>query len=255
MTIDELEKQHEMALIALNELDTLFQQNGIEYYLIEGSALGAIRHHNIIPWDDDIDIGIFLKDRDKASEILEKGMSKGFTWIDRRTVQNHPRFFGKIIHNGRGCIDIFPLIKTSNNSFCRKMHWIERKIYNKLYKAKLNYANQFEVRNFKERLKVYFAKAISNMFSMEKIIRKMKSVETRYESLQNNNYYINLYGSYTLKRELIKTDWIGKGTLKTFGNTLYPVFEDTDSYLKNLYGDYMTPPTKDKRLLRHDELF
>ena len=31
-------------------------ENGLRYYLSEGSILGAIRHGGPIPWDDDIDV-------------------------------------------------------------------------------------------------------------------------------------------------------------------------------------------------------
>ncbi len=255
MTSEELEIHHKIARKALEEIDKIFRDNNIEYFLIEGSALGAVRHNDIIPWDDDIDIGVFLKDKDRAYKLIEEGISSEFRWNDRSINEDHPRFFGKITHKERGCIDVFVLIKTSNNSFGRRIHWIERKIFNKLYKAKLNYANSIEKRNMIEMGKVLFAKIISYPFSKSYIVNRMKRIEYRYECLSNNCYYVNLYGSYPLKRELIKTKWIGKGKKTKFGDGLYPVFANSHEYLKNLYGDYMIPPPENMRVLRHDETF
>lgn len=41
----------------VKDIDDVCKKNNIEYYILYGSALGAIRHKGFIPWDDDFDIG------------------------------------------------------------------------------------------------------------------------------------------------------------------------------------------------------
>ena len=43
-------------LMIIKDIDSFCKDNGIEYYLLGGSAIGAIRHKGFIPWDDDQDI-------------------------------------------------------------------------------------------------------------------------------------------------------------------------------------------------------
>lgn len=50
---DEMKK---ILLDILYYLDDICKKNNINYSLIGGSLIGAVRHNNIIPWDDDIDV-------------------------------------------------------------------------------------------------------------------------------------------------------------------------------------------------------
>ena len=46
----------------LVKFDRILRENDIEYWLMFGSLLGAVREHGFIKHDDDIDMGMFCKD-------------------------------------------------------------------------------------------------------------------------------------------------------------------------------------------------
>ena len=57
----------------------------VRYWLEGGSLLGAARHEDIIPWDYDVDVGIYREDIIKCTQLLEvskKGFidEAGFSW-------------------------------------------------------------------------------------------------------------------------------------------------------------------------------
>ena len=54
----------------LKQVDSICKENGIPYYAMGGTLLGAIRHKGFIPWDDDIDIGIPRPYYNKLAKIL-----------------------------------------------------------------------------------------------------------------------------------------------------------------------------------------
>lgn len=77
----------------LIEFDAVCRRNGLKYWLIAGSLLGAVRHGGFIPWDDDIDVGMSRHDYEKLSEIAPKEFQEPYFWqtnyTDPGTLRGH----------------------------------------------------------------------------------------------------------------------------------------------------------------------
>lgn len=56
----------------LKQITDKFSDWGIEYFLMGGSLIGALRHKGFVPWDDDMDIGMMREDYEKLKAILRQ---------------------------------------------------------------------------------------------------------------------------------------------------------------------------------------
>lgn len=48
----------------------MLDEAGVRYWLEGGSLLGAMRHSDIIPWDYDVDIGIYEDDIARSKWLM-----------------------------------------------------------------------------------------------------------------------------------------------------------------------------------------
>lgn len=248
----EISEIHKYAREALGELDSIFKKNGIKYVLLAGSTLGAIRHKGFIPWDDDIDVGVFVEDKQAAYELLQNNLRPPFQWQDYNVNKQWPRLYGKVLYKGHGCIDVFLIVRTSDNSLLRRVQWINRKILFKLYKAKLGYANDNEIEQ--SRTKLILASFLSKFISHKVVMCLIEKNEMLYVT-SNSNYYVNLYSAYSLHKELINEEWLLQLSDVEFEGGFFPTVSHTDEYLTRLYGDYMVLPKDKDRISSHSEKY
>jgi phosphorylcholine metabolism protein LicD len=103
----------------------LLTQNKIDYSMCGGTLLGAIRHKNRIPWDDDADIFIFDKDEDKIEKIdwSKYGCKLHKHWIGYKLCFDDSK---NAIENGNKMewnypfLDIFVVAKFSEKSILKE---------------------------------------------------------------------------------------------------------------------------------------
>ena len=93
-----------MQLIELDllaELDRVCRLHNISYTLCSGSMLGAIRHHGIIPWDDDIDVCMLREEYERFKSVGIKDLDGQICFFQDHTTDPDYRWgFAKLRRKG-----------------------------------------------------------------------------------------------------------------------------------------------------------
>lgn len=258
-----LYEHQRMAVEALENLQSICGKHHLTLYLLAGTTLGAIRHQGMIPWDDDIDVGLTYKDWYKLREVLPKELNPKFEYIDYNIKKDFPRLFGKILYDRRNCVDVFLIAKWTSNPIWGNLHWQIRRMAQECYKFSLNYATPLRA-NLTEKQQAHIKRVgfirkivytiVKPFFDREDYIRLAKWNEKYYET-HPSDCYVNLYSIYKMEKEMIRAEWIEHTSVVEFEGKQYTTVGDTDAYLTHLYGDYMTPPPINKRQAVHGEKF
>ena len=80
-------------------IDDLLTKHEIQHWLDYGTLLGAARDEQLIPWDDDGDIGVLAEDRDRILALAPEIAAAGY-YVDTRSAAE-PRINYSLV-NGVG---------------------------------------------------------------------------------------------------------------------------------------------------------
>ncbi len=89
-TPQQLKILQNIELNILKDFIKICDEYNLDYFLVGGSAIGVVRHHGFIPWDDDIDVAMSRKDYDKFIEIAQKHYSDKYVVVNNDTHPNFP---------------------------------------------------------------------------------------------------------------------------------------------------------------------
>lgn len=259
MKDDILLKLHKTLLYIMDEIDKICEKNKINYSLIGGSMIGAVRHKGFIPWDDDIDVAMLREDYEKFARVCYSTLDDKFQWQSILTDPDYPYGFGKLILKGTECIsaghenekwqkgiyvDVFPLDDIPTNKYLQKKHkfcnlllikMLERKMKGKIINKNLN------------KIIIFHLIDILNIFvSFNFLRKKLEKNMLRYEK-SNSEIVSNLGGYYGYEKEMTYKKYFKKFIRVPFEDRNYYIIKEYDLYLTSVYGDYMKMPPEDKR--------
>jgi len=89
---EDLRKLQNLLMEMLLEVDRICRKNNIQYFIIGGTLLGAIRHKGFIPWDDDIDVGMMRLEYEKYKKACEKDLNTDKYFLQDNETDPHYRW-------------------------------------------------------------------------------------------------------------------------------------------------------------------
>lgn len=250
-----------MQLDILKEVKRVCNLHGFKFFIMNGTCLGAIRHQGAIPWDDDVDIGMYVDDFDEFVKCQKDFSSKYFlqtidtdpefkTMIARVRLENTTiieKEFENCDCNHGVFIDIYPLFGYPSNKF--KAHF--RSWESLLYRLLLA---QDAPKNH-GKIAILVGKMVHKSIPMriKRHLIKVLAQKLRSES-SDSKWVAFLYGMdvkiiSTIKypREMFETP-----SMLKYEDDIFPGPADWDGYLKLRYNDYMRLPPKEKRNSYHN---
>ncbi len=240
------------------------ESQGLRYYALGGTMLGAARHQNFIPWDDDVDIGMPRKDYLRLWQLLAQNP--------------HPQYCLEtpFSENGDFCYAFSKLYDTETTLIENTRSRICRGVYLDIFPLDGAGASREEAEIFQKPIRwrtnlllalttglrrgrspgknaaVLLLRSVPQRLLQKPLQRSLHRLCAR-KDFDGCMWVGNLTGNYG-PRELMPRSYFGEPTRYPFGDFWVYGPEQFDAYLTHLYGQWRILPPADKQKSHHDFL-
>ncbi len=235
----------------LKDLDSVCRRNNIRYMLFSGTALGAVRHHGFIPWDDDIDIIMLRSDYKKFFAAAADDFDCCRYYIQQEYGPHWPMQFSKLRLNHTTCmekfhprdmemhqgvyIDIFPCDNLADHVLVRRLQFLASKIVI----AKALYTRGYETDSAVKKFFMQICRFLPRKPFWKFCVREKDAASCMVHS------FFGCGSKY--RKNIFPREWFEKTMDMPFEDGMFPVSAYYDELLSTLYGDYQTLPSPEER--------
>lgn len=251
-------------LEVLLAIDRVCERSGITYFLMSGSALGALRHGGFIPWDDDVDVGMLREDYERFLEVAPAELPAGLSVHTAADTPGYAAMFAKVWRDDTvfetaetaeaGCpqgifVDVFPLDVVPEDARARRRQLRGAMVWQRV--SYLWHAGTITVPHVgalgaAERLACRAAHRVVRAALSPEAIRARfeRVVELGEEDRSGAGRYVALSWPYV---EPIDRDVLVPPTRHAFEGHMLPVPARPEDYLRTWYGEWRRLPPPDER--------
>lgn len=235
-------------------VDSICREKNIQYFIMGGTALGAVRHKGFIPWDDDLDIFMVPEEYNRFKEILIKKDQQKFVLQEWKTDDKYIEYAKvrmngttfieesfkdrKDIHQGI-YIDIMILHKIPKSNIKRRKLYLESKYVTLLGLLERNW----RPKTITQKIIVNIVRHIPNKYFISRCYRDIY----KYDTLLTEYDYCYWITPAKYNSGIFKHEIFDKSKDIMFEGNMLKAPIGIKEYLFRRYGDYMVLPRMEDR--------
>ena len=249
---EELTRLQNALYVTLGEVDRICRKHGIRYFVTGGTAIGAYFWQKILPWDDDVDVGMMRPDYERFAEVAQEELGDRFFLQTPETEPHTPFYFMKVRMNGsrfsestfrhikmhQGIyVDIFPFDKIPKHRWLEKLQHEVLFFFNGLFIAteiwQWKHCGKCDIPEPRKRgwLPCFFTRLLITILSKHTIYNIMYRVQTAF-----NGRNLLLCKNIITKSERLPIEDVKQAQTVPLGSLQVSAPRDLLLYLNNHYG-------------------
>ena len=239
----------------MKEFVAICYRHELRYFLYVGTLLGAVRHKGFIPWDDDVDVVMPVRDYCRFLRIAKKELPKGMTLQYPGCRGDYYGPWVRIYLNGttmmRPCeaacdmpwgmfIDIYPMIGEAKSPAGKNL---QKKLI--LAACGLLRVDYYRTTG---RMSAEYASLKKALFRIPRPMRKLMAAICLRLAMRpiEGSRSIGSVDAAPFEGKFAPSDWEAT-KMVPFEDGVFCIPANYDPILCRIYGDYMTPPPEHMR--------